>query len=299
MVDALFGDLDEAGLADFQAHLEVCSGCAQSFQGMQNTLQITAQVKEPEMPAAYWDSYYDRLEQRMQAEQQTEKLASEPVRKEASESVLHRIKLHRIKELFWPSQLAWQGAFAVALVLIGVFIGRLWEGGNQVLLPGDSLSVAVNPDGANLGPARLTPAQLNLETQQYLDRSRMLLLGLVNFEADEDALSILNMPRQQQVAGELAAQSAPLQDALTDNNEQQLSALIEELQGILLQIANLEAQEDLPSIELIQRGVDQSAILLKINLEKMKLSDQTQSSDQKQKTEKPANSRQRADTETI
>ena len=49
-----------------------------------------------------------------------------------------------------------------------------------------------------------------------------------------------------------------------------LRALIDDLEVILLQIANLEAEHDVPAIELVRSGVDRRGILLKIQVEQMR-----------------------------
>ena len=56
---------------------------------------------------------------------------------------------------------------------------------------------------------------------------------------------------------------------INDNPREVLKVLVEELETILIEIANLEEQEDLPDIELIRDGVDRKGILLKINIHQM------------------------------
>ena len=48
------------------------------------------------------------------------------------------------------------------------------------------------------------------------------------------------------------------------------SQLVEDLEIILLQIANLEEDVDLPAIELIQNTAQNTGVLLKINVEQMR-----------------------------
>lgn len=253
IVDALFGDLDAAGWADLQQHLDTCAGCAGAFQGMQQTLDVTAQMPVPEVPADYWASYYGRLEARMQAAQ--------PFAHVGAAWTTIRTKL---AALFVPRRGVMQWSAALALVLLGVFIGRQWQD-NPVDGPLAPVPAQVDP--------LLQPAQLTEKTNQYLDRSKVLLLGLVNFDIEEDDPAFINLAQKQVLANELVQEAALLKNELAENREQQLSALVAELELILLQIANLEMQQDVPSIELIQRGVDSGALLMKINLEKMKLSE--------------------------
>ncbi len=255
IVDALFGDLDASGMADLRQHMDSCTGCASAFLEMQQTLDVTAQVPEPELSADYWSSYYDRLEARLESA----KPVTAPF---AHMGVLWTQLRSRLSPYFSPRPAYMQWSAALALVLLGVFIGRQWQ----------TAPVSVPLAPAQVDPL-LQPAQLSEKTHQYLDRSKVLLLGLVNFDIDEDDPAFINLEHKQVMANELIQEAALLKNELSENREQQLSALVEELELILLQIANLELQQDVPSIELIQRGVDRGALLLKINLEKMKLSE--------------------------
>ena len=114
---------------------------------------------------------------------------------------------------------------------------------------------------------------LNERADRYLDRSKVLLLGLVNMDADEQEAGGFSLASQQQVARELIDESNALKTDLAGSNERLMRALIEDLEVILLQIANLEAGYDLPAIEMVQRGVDRRAIMLKINLTEMRRSE--------------------------
>ena len=55
-----------------------------------------------------------------------------------------------------------------------------------------------------------------------------------------------------------------------------------DLEVILLEIANLETEYDLPTIEMVKSGVDRRGVLLKINIEEMR-KNESQSADKKVK----------------
>ena len=93
----------------------------------------------------------------------------------------------------------------------------------------------------------------------------------MNADRSESDLQLLRLERKQELAGELIQEAVFLKSELEKTREQQLAGLVEDLERIMRQIANLEMQQDIPSIELIQRGVDKGDLLLKINLEKMKM----------------------------
>jgi hypothetical protein len=79
----------------------------------------------------------------------------------------------------------------------------------------------------------------------------------------------------------LIQQASTLKNDLNDPRYRRLRSLISELQVILLEIADLQAQGDLQGVDLIRSGVDRKGVLLKINLEQMRLSDQAVKTEQK------------------
>ena len=92
---------------------------------------------------------------------------------------------------------------------------------------------------------------------------------------DEQDPALLNLTRQQEIARELIDESSALKAELTDADQRLLRVLIDDLEVILLQIANIEAGYDVPAIEMVKSGVDRRAILLKINLTEMRRAEAT------------------------
>ncbi len=67
----------------------------------------------------------------------------------------------------------------------------------------------------------------------------------------------------------LAAEAPALRSALDAGGEKRLRALVADLEIILMQIANLEAGQDLEGVELVKQGVERKGIFLKIDLDRM------------------------------
>jgi hypothetical protein len=96
-----------------------------------------------------------------------------------------------------------------------------------------------------------------------------VLLALVNYDpASEDSYA-LNLPRQKQVSQELVTEAGRIKFDLKDPRQRRLRELVTDLETILLQIANLEAENDLEAVEFVKQGVENRSILLKINLSEM------------------------------
>ena len=104
-----------------------------------------------------------------------------------------------------------------------------------------------------------------------MTRSEVILLGFVNTDAGvrEDVMS--NMALQRDYSAALVGESDALMNDLAEGKRYQLRQLIEELQFILMQIANLEEDYRPDEVQLIQDGVRRKALLFKLNVEAMKM----------------------------
>ncbi|MGH9856602.1 MAG: hypothetical protein ACRD4B_02040, partial [Acidobacteriota bacterium] len=120
------------------------------------------------------------------------------------------------------------------------------------------------------GETPVIQANLDQRTQQFLGRSEIILLGLVNYDPQIDEPAGLDITRQKAVSRNLIHEASYLKRQLADGDDRRLEKLVTDLELILLQIANLEEKEDVPEIELVKSGVDRKGLLLKINLEQMK-----------------------------
>jgi len=103
---------------------------------------------------------------------------------------------------------------------------------------------------------------------RYVEKSRVLLLALVNTDPDEDGYSS-SMQGHQKRSKALVSEAPSLKEELDSPKQQRLRELVSELEKILLQIANLEAEEDPEEVEFIKGRVNDHDVMLKINLEQL------------------------------
>jgi hypothetical protein len=248
-IEVLYNELDHEQKKSFDAHLEACSKCTKDFEKMRETMGVLSQRARTEPDPLFWDSYWDKLVDRME---------------ETERSVPAIVKWW---QRFWQSirfQPSWtyRVATAVALIAIGVFIGKLYFG-RPVSEQVETFQTVQVP------PTAVEQVSLQQRADRYIERSKILLLGLINFDPEYEDAYALDLPYQQQISQELVREANLLKEELNDPAQQQLLDLIEDLEIILLQIANLESEYDLTGIELVKSGVDRRGILLKINLEEM------------------------------
>ena len=248
-IEALYSELNLEQKNWFETHLQSCPKCAEEYQKISTTMGVMNQRTRTEPDKFFWEGYWDKLVDQMEAE---EKSVS---------------RMGVWWQRFWQSmnfQPSWtyRVATAVALIAIGVFIGKFYFG-RPVSQHVETIQTAQAPSTA------VEQASLLQRTDRYIERSKVLLLGLINFDPDSEDIYGLDMPYQKQISRELIQEANSLKEELSDPAQRQLRELIEDLKITLLQIANLESEHDLSGIDLVKSGVDRRGILLKINLEEM------------------------------
>lgn len=286
MVEALYGELDAQGRAAFDEHVAGCVACAAEWEEMRATLATMSERRRPDPGEEYWNNYYALLEERMQRESTVIDSAKQPARRRSSVSWGYRV------------------AAAVAVLAAGVWIGRstmapgpapqqgMTIAENQPAdttrertIPADSLPSknlrGTEPDAIDGSPARRSDpgknagggvvlASADERAREYIERSQVLLLALVNASPDTSRTDAAYFQSQQARAGVLVREASSLRDDLPGGNNRRLRELVTDLQMILREIANLESQSDLDAVEIIRNRVDREGVLLKIDVEQMR-----------------------------
>lgn len=241
LTEKLFGEIAAAQAQELNAHLQTCAVCRATLADLQNVLQAMGKPAVPQMPEHFWAGYWDRLRERMASEAQPQGSWRERFRT--------RFNMN------WS--LAYRLAAATALVLLGIFIGRF--------LQPQTHEAVVERSVPHYNAEEV--AAISQRTANVLDRSKILLLGVVN--EDFSAVSIEDMMLQRKVSRELLTEVRSLQTVLPNSPDRRLLQLVQQLELVLLQIAALEAEHDLTNVELVREGIDREGLLLKINIEEL------------------------------
>jgi hypothetical protein len=245
-IDALYGELSLEDKPVFEKHLKECGLCRQEYEEMTATVDTMSQRVRPEPEAEFFDGYWDRLAERM-----------------VKERVVHTTREKWWKSLFSKqtgSILRWgyQAVASILLVIVGIFLGRMF------FAPGQGTDQ----------PARMAQAVSQPDPQiavsqrafDYIQRSKLIVLAISNFDSQNQDPYTLDLPYQQQVSRELVQEASWLKEELSGRHHHRLQELVSDLEVILLQIANLEEESDMSAIELVQDGVKSRGILFKIHL---------------------------------
>jgi hypothetical protein len=203
----------------------------------------------PEPGREFWDGYWDRLAGRMGEES--------PVR------VARRSWIRILSRSFnLGPRWVYRAAAALLLIAAGVFIGR------TVLSPPRIPTEAARQE---VQPPPVQPGQDDpvLRARSFVDRSKLVLLALVNYDPKSEDPYGLDLPLQKQVSQQLVRQAGDLKADLKDPGQRRLRELVTDLETILIQIANLESQNDLEAVGFVKQGVENRGVFLKINLSEM------------------------------
>jgi len=243
---ALYDDLNDKERSQFQNHLKECEACKLRYNRYKATLQIMDRKQDQELPQEYWDSYWDRLLDKIETPEK-DVIGSAPKDKKFT--------------IMFPSLPSWSYklGFALGVLVIGIFLGR------TIFSPS---SEPVN-DKKSSPHTYGTMAALETRTHRFLEKSKILLLGIINYDPDTDEISSFNLDSNREVSQHLIQDVHSLQEDLEKTSQRKLGRLISELELILLQIANLESEKDMEQIEMIQSGVRQKSILMKITVNEM------------------------------
>jgi len=252
-VEAVYGVVPSHLRPEFNDHLSRCSECRLSFDQLKGVAAAMNQRSYSPPTPAEWTSFWNTLEPAL-------KSAGSSVKESWIESFLRFVRLRPA----WTVSVA-----AVLLLSFGIVIGQ-----RMIRQP-------LSTEQLNTGLSAAERILLNERAINYLERSKVLLLGIVNSSSLEPASGLL---KEQQVSRMLVSEAAELKNSLSDADEQRMKQLITDLEVILLQIANLEEEKGFPAVEIVRSGVERRGILLKINLEQMRSQETTPAESPKQKT---------------
>jgi hypothetical protein len=248
ILGSLYGELSPAEERELSRHLETCPDCRAEHEAMARTL-LTMGAKTPADPGTgYWDTYFDKLEKRMVEDgvyAPAKNPASAPARPPFRRALLPRR--------------AFAAAGAIGLLAAGILIGRL------TLRRGEVMAKVPSASGQTAA-LQAAAGDLSGRASRYVGRSKVILLAIANFDPGTKDIAGLNLPVQKAMSRDLVREAAGLKDDLRAAGDRRLERLVGELETILIQIANLKSETDLPGVEIVKAGVGLKDILFKINL---------------------------------
>ncbi len=244
LAEALYGNMDSPDRDRFEQHLGRCGTCRQEYTELLAARDLSSRRRRPEPDPSFWESYWNRLGARMHRE----KVAFHPTPRSHWLIAVRRWKL--------PGGVL-QAAAALVLVVSGIFIGRVLMAPPSAVTP-EAVQAADQAGDGGL--------ELAARTQDYVRRSKLVLMAIVNFEPATEDPYILDLPLQQRISQDLVQEAAWLKPNLALAHQRLLGELIADLEAVLLQIANLEQPQVVAAVALVQAGVQSRGIFFRMHM---------------------------------
>lgn len=228
-----YGELDAADRDRVRAHLAWCADCQHADRDVRATLRLVDVAPVPEPPESFEREMWARIEPHLQVEvverSWTARLGGAPV--------------------WWP-RLALGGGMAAAVVL-AFFVGRAGRSGA--------------PDTADVRPAAFHAARervLDAEVGDHFERSQRVLTDLVNI----DSATPVVLASDQQRAADLVAAGRVYRRTADALGETATSGLLEDLERVLLDVANGSAEPTPQEIESWRERIDQQDLVFRLRV---------------------------------
>lgn len=263
--EIFFNEISRSDKKFIDKHLKKCGKCRNGLN--ENTAMLSGitlnEYKEPR--SEFWNNYTSNLNDRMLSEGLLED------EKSLNKSDKINELIHQISNWFKnipASRWALQGSVVIALLLIGVLIGRNFfspvvPSTNDSNLFKEDIVFADNP-----GPNKA----ILQRTSNFIDRSRVILLAIDNFDLETEDSEAINLFNQQRVSRNLVKQAALIKEDLSNFKQHRLKSLIGDLEIILLQIANIDSGSEMETIKLVKGNKYIHGMLYRIRINDLRRS---------------------------
>lgn len=212
-------------------HVASCDVCRASLEALERVLTLVEALPAPERDPAYGQRVWQKLAPRLE----------EPRSFDWTE---------------WLAPRRWLPVAATAALVLAAFLaGRFWP------RPGSS------PTAAGPIPVEVRERILLVAVGDHLERSQMVLLELVHADAQGGAASGgVDVSNQQERAHELVAANRLYRQTAERSGDAAMETLLDELERVLLEIANSPAQPSRVQFEQLRRRIEAQGILFKVRV---------------------------------
>jgi hypothetical protein len=246
MYEFATGELAAGDRASVEEHVASCPECSAALAGIQSVVRLLPRplhLPHEERPQEFWNALTDAIEART---------ARPPRRSNPFNDAIEWIHGH--------VTLRPRVSYGIAAVCTAtlVFLGTWTFMPRDEARPtttGNDLEVT-QPPHPEFTSTDVPVGRLN----QYFRRSKTLLVGLANMKT-HDAPFDLSMERR--VSRDLLLEARELQMQPLDGRSRRL---MNDLEKILIELANIEENHDLPDVEIIRGGIRQENLLFKIRM---------------------------------
>jgi len=232
-----YGELDASERERVRSHLAGCGACRLADQEVRATLRLVDVAPAPEPPPSFEREMWERIAPRLEHER-------------PAPSVLARLRGLWQTDVRRP-QFAWAAGAAVALVA-AFFVGRTGRP-----------DVAVAPDThAGAGTMAARERVLDAEVEDHFERLQRVLSDLV----DADASGPVTLASDRARAAELVAAGRVYRRSAEALGEAATSELLEDLERVLLDVANSSPESAADELRDVQARIDQQDLVFRLRV---------------------------------
>jgi hypothetical protein len=224
---------EASGRDEVTEHLEVCESCRSSYQTLQRVLAAVEALPVPARAESYGAEVWRQVRPQI----------AKPVR--ARDSNFWRL-------VAWPR---WAFAGALGLLVFGAFLaGRFWP-----QPPSNPTPRVVQAQPISAGARERV---LLMEIGDHLERSQLALIELINSKTN----GAVDITAEQVLARELTAVNRLFRRAAADAGEPGLASVLEELELVLVEVANGPAKLSTAEFAALRERIDTNDLLFKVKV---------------------------------
>jgi len=244
VVDYFFNELNKIQRAEFERHLANCQVCHESYTALSEIAPLIKKQQRADPNNRLFRQYHRNLR----------KMFSTSNGISAAVSKIGRF-------LFSNPPIPVRIAEAAALIIIGIFIGRLtfWE---------SPATTHINPDKY---AEVMEPTAGEVLMKNYLQETEMILLDVANLNPVEYEQFLIHL-KQFAIYKSLLQKTILCREQAQELNNEKLLTLIDEIEPILLELSNIENETLNETLAEIRSQIKESHLLLElkaISLEKI------------------------------
>jgi hypothetical protein len=272
LYDYAEGSLDEKRRAIVDGHLQSCEACRDDLRRIREALSLVARPERAASEARseeFWTSFATAVEERIR------KRSSRTTRvRDLGEGVLSYIFFHR-------GSFALAGLAAAILVLVLILVNRPAPTREYVFVDSarskgiplerrsDTARETVEREPGASEPAQPardegTPLRVRYadnRVSQYLRKSKVLLIGISNLKTG--AGEPVDLSVEQRASRDLVREARYLKQRPLDPR---VDELIDSMSRILIEMANITRDNQVPNVEIVRSGIHQENLLFKIRM---------------------------------
>ena len=241
--------LDGLDRHDVESHLRTCAACRSEYASLERVLATVARVDVPHRPAEYGAEVWTRIRPRLERSPRGWGAAWMDWIAGAAAA-----PLVGVRELLRPRRLA-LAATVAALVVVAFIAGR--HAG-----PPPQTAQSGSDDAARVARTeRIRERILLVAVGEHLEQSEMVLIELMNASSDT-----VDVSAEQSSIEDLVSANQLYRQAAAREGDAPLATTLEDLERVLMDIANGPAQVSSVEPESLRQRIESQGLLFKIKI---------------------------------